>query len=183
MKKTKRTKSESAAFPCRLREIRKVRGYSVVSLAHEAGVAQDKILYIETKRGEGQPLTHIKLAKALGVSMDEYFGFPTLEPVSANEPELVASDPGVTVEQLAPMPGSAVTVKRIQVAAQKQSNLTRYLDPKRPIFFYLAQGEAKIWLFQKEHLLRPGDHLGLSLPGKVRLENLTTLPLVFLAVQ
>ena len=100
MKKAKRTKKSVPEFPCRLREIRKDQGESVVDLARETGVPASKIHYIELKRGEGAPSTHIKLAQALGVSLDEYFGFPTLEPISIKSPEIIKSDPEVPLELL-----------------------------------------------------------------------------------
>ena len=88
----------------------------MADLARDTGVPPSKIHYIELKRGEGQPSTHIKPARALEVSLDEYFGFPTLEPISAKEPEIIKSEPEVTVEQLPPIPRSELSVKRIRVA-------------------------------------------------------------------
>ena len=143
MKKAKRTKKAASEFPCRLREIRKDQGESVADLARDTGIPASKIHYIELKRGEGAPSTHIKLAQALGVSLDEYFGFPTLEPISTKEPEIIKSDPEVTVEQLPPIPRSELNVKRIRVAPHKAVDLTRYLDPRKPAFFYMDQAPAK----------------------------------------
>ncbi len=143
MKKAKRTKKTESEFPCRLREIRKDQGESVVDLARETGVPANKIHYIELKRGEGAPSTHIKLAQALGVSLDEYFSFPTLEPVSGKGPEVIKSDPEVTVEVLPPIPRSGLNVKRIRIAPHKTVDLTRYLDPRKPAFFTWIRRRAK----------------------------------------
>lgn len=183
MKKAKRTKKASSEFPCRLREIRKAQGKSVVGLAHETGVPTDKIHYIELKRGEGAPSTHIKLARVLEVSLDEYFGFPTLKPVSGKGPEIIKSDPEVTVEQLPPIPRSELNVKRIRVAPHKAVDLTRYLDPRKPAFLYMDQAQGKIWINREEHPLIVGNSLGLTLPAKVKIENITPVPLVLLVIQ
>lgn len=183
MRKTKRTKKASPEFPCRLREIRKAQGKSVVGLAHETGLPPDKIHYIELKRGEGAPSTHIKLARALEVSLDEYFGFPTLEPVSGKGPEVIKSDPAITVEELPPLSRSELNVKRIHLAPNKTFDLTRYLDPRKPAFFYLTQAQGKIWINREEHSLLVGSSLGLSIPAKVKIENITPVPLVLLVIQ
>ena len=158
-------------FPCRLREIRKAKKMTTVALARASGISQDKIIHIEIGKGEGKPSTHLKLAKALGVSLDEYFGFTTLEPTST-EPETILADSTVTVDQLAPLPGTEITIKRVILTKPREFNLTRYLNARKPVLFYLAQGEAKIWIHEKEHLLKSGENLSLSLPGKVRLQNL-----------
>ncbi len=170
-------------FPCRLREIRKSQGKSIVGLARVSGVSQDKIIHIEIGKGEGKPSTHLKLAKGLGVSLDEYFGFTALEPVS-KEPETILADSTVMVDQLAPLPGSEITIKRVILTKPREFNLTRYLHPKKPVLFYLVQGEAKLWIHQKENLLKAGENLSLSLPGKVRLQNLlSNQQLTLLVVQ
>ena len=179
MKKVKRTKKAKSEFSCRLREIRKDQGESAADLARETGVPASKIHYIELKRGEGAPSTHIKLAQALGVSLDEYFGFPTLEPISIKGPEIIKSDPEVTVEQLPPIPRSELSVKRIRVAPHKTVDLTRYLDPRKPAFFYMDQAQGKIWVNQEEHPLIVGNSLGLTLPTKIKVENITPCRLFF----
>lgn len=183
MKKTRRTGKVLAGFTCRLREIRKAQGKSVVGLAHETGIPADKIHYIELKRGEGAPSTHIRLARALDVSLDEYFGFPSLEPVSGKGPEVIKSDPAVTVEQLPPLARSELNVKRVLLAPNKTVDLTRYLDPRKPAFFYLDQAQGKIWINREEHPLIVGSSLGLSVPAKVKIENITPVPLVLLVIQ
>ncbi len=170
-------------FPCQLREFRKAQGKSTADLAREAGVRQDQILYIELKRGEGAPSTHIKLARALEVSLDEYFGFPTLEPVSVKGPEVIKSDPAVTIEELPPLRRSELRVKRIHVAPNKTFDLTRYLNPRKPAFFYVNQAQGKLWINREEHPLLVGNSLGLSFPAKVKIENITPVSLVLLVIQ
>lgn len=177
------TRKKKLEFPCRLRELRKSQGKSVVGLAHDAGVKMDKIIYIERGVGEGQLSTHLKLAKALGVSLDEYLGFPSLRPVTGKKPEVILSDSNVTVEQLASVPGSAISVKRILLNPKKVSELTGYLDFKKFAFFYLAQGEAKIKIGGSEYLLKAGDHATALIPVKIRLENVSSLPLISLVIQ
>jgi len=169
-------------FPCRLREIRKTQGKSIVALARASGISQDKIIHIEIGKGEGKPSTHLKLAKALGISLDEYFGFTTLEP-KTQEPEVLTSDSTVTIEQLAPLPDSEISIKRVVLSKQRELHLTRYLNPKKAVFFYVVQGEAKLWIHQKEGFLKSGENLSLSLPGKVCLENPSNLPLTLLVIQ
>ncbi|MCM8776167.1 MAG: hypothetical protein NC930_07470 [Candidatus Omnitrophica bacterium] len=83
-------------------------------------------------RGKGTPSTRIKLAKVLGVSLDEYLGFATLEPDASGEPELIKSDVSITVEQLALVPGSELDVKRVQIIPHQECILTRYLDREAP---------------------------------------------------
>ncbi len=96
---------------------------------------------------------------------------------------MITLDSGMTVEQLAPLPDSEISIKRVILSGQKEFGLTRYLNPKKPVFFYMASGESKLWTHRKDSLLKSGESLGLSLPGKVRVENLSNLPLTLLVIQ
>lgn len=180
MKKAPRKKKVQI---CRLREIRDLRQKSIVALAHESGVDSLAIIHIEQGRGEGRPSAHLKLAEALGVSLDEYFGYGTFRPVTGEGDRVTHSGPSGAVEELRSLPRSPLSVKRIHLAPRKSLDLTRELDSAKPIFFYLVQGEGKVWRGKTWHALKPGEHFGVHLPGRVRLENTSSVPSTFLLIQ
>jgi hypothetical protein len=74
-------------------------------------------------------------------------------------------------------------VKRIHLAPLRSLDLTRELDSEKPVFFYLVQGEGRVLRGKTWHALKPGEHLGVHLPGRVRLENTSSVPSTFLLVQ
>lgn len=180
-KKKSRQKREAPPSKCRLREIRKMRGLSITQLAHESGVPANSIIYIELGRGEGLPSTNLKLAKTLEVSLDEYFG--VLKPYEAKEPEIILSKPHFTVEQISPLPGSELSLKRVHLMGRNQYELTLYLNPKKPVVFYLIQGDARLEINKEDYPMKAGDHLSLSRPGNIIIENLTNLTLTLLVTQ
>ena len=66
---------------------------------------------------------------------------------------------------------------------KKTNDLTRYLDPRKPAFLYMDQAQGKIWINREEYSLLVGSSLGFSFPAKVKLENITPVPLVLLVIQ
>jgi transcriptional regulator with XRE-family HTH domain len=94
-----------------------------VGLTHETGVDKYQIIHIEQGRGEGRVSTHLKLAQALGVSLDEYFGFGMFQPIPKERNRFVQSRSSATVETLAPLPGSPLSIKRIHLAPWCSPNI------------------------------------------------------------
>jgi len=64
--------------PRRLKEIRRLKGYSLTGLERESGVSADTISKIELGRREPHPGTVKKIAEALGVEVRELFEEPVL---------------------------------------------------------------------------------------------------------
>ena len=135
----------------------------MVDLAHDAGVPLEKIGRIERGDGEGKPSTHLRLAEALGVSLDEYFGRGLAE-ASKKEPERITSDSSATVEQLASLPGVEMSIKRIHLLPHKSLLTAKYLIPKRPVFFYALQGDLTLQAEKEADVSKPSEYLGFSRP-------------------
>jgi len=179
----RRPKQKMEHVPSRLREIRKAQGKSVVGLAHDAGLHPEHLRSIESGRVTGHVSIHMRLAKALGVSLDEYFGFGAVDLLTGGG-EILKSDPHLTVEKLASPQDAGLRVHRIQIGPHKTSDLTHYLAPEKPSLFYLAQGaEANVRVFEKAYSIAWGEHFWLPRPAKLRIENPGTLPLIFLLIQ
>jgi putative transcriptional regulator len=66
-----------------LKEFRRQKGWSQKDLADEAGVGQDTISGIESRRHEPRPSTLRKLAEALGVQVADFFREPALPKAEA----------------------------------------------------------------------------------------------------
>lgn len=129
---------------------------------------------------EGIASNHLKLIKAVGVSADEYFGLISPEAIAEEKPDIVDSRKGFTVELF---PTAQGNVKRIQVSPGESIPLKRYLDPQKPVFFYVGQGEIK---FQRNtEIYEQGPGAGLSFPraSNITIKNISSLGGILLAVQ
>ncbi len=74
-KKKKKTLNEQIdSFGTLLANIRKKAGYSQYTLADETGISQRMIAYYETQGGRPPADVLLKLADALGVTIDELLG-------------------------------------------------------------------------------------------------------------
>lgn len=164
---------------CRLKELREAQGISIVHLAKEADVHRHSIARIENGSQEGNLSTHLKLIEVLGVSADEYFGFISSKPVD-EKPEILDSRKGFSVELL---PSAAGNIKRIQIPVGESASLKSYLDPQKPVFFYVAQGQIKIQ--RNKEILEPSAGAALSFPraNGISIKNLSNLSGTLLAFQ
>jgi len=179
-KQTRRRKRPENLPLCRLEQIRQAQRKSVVQLSEESGVHRNQIFRIEDGRQEGSTSIHLKLIRALDVSADEYFGLISAKPVSGNKPEMVESKKGYTVELFPALEGHA---KRIQLASSETLTLKGYLDPLKPVFFYVAQGEIKFQSGKETYEERTGAALSFPRPGKITVKNVSSLGASLLAFQ
>ena len=175
----KRKKKAESSPCCRLEQIRATQGISIVQLAQDAGVHRHSIAKIENGALIGNLSTHFKLMETLGVSPDEYFGFISAQPVK-DKPEILDSRKGFTVELL---PSIAGKIKRIQIPPGETASLKSYLDPEKPVFFYVVQGEIKFE--RKNEVYEQGVGAALSFPRAISLsiKNTSSLGGVLLAIQ
>jgi len=66
----------------RLKELRRLKGWSQLDLADNAGVSKGTVAWVETRKHEPQPRTMRKIAAALGVEVADLYpesGFPKAE--------------------------------------------------------------------------------------------------------
>ena len=175
----RRRRSENLPL-CRLQQIREAQRKSVVQLSEESGVHRNLIFRIEDGRVEGSTSNHLKLIKALGVSADEYFGFISPKSVSEDKPEIVESKKGYTVELFPTLEGNA---KRIQQSSGETISLKRYLDPQKPVFFYVAQGEIKFQRNQELYQEGPGAALSFPRASNITIKNISSLGGILLSFQ
>ncbi len=168
-KKPRKYRKKADARPlCRLKEIREAQGLSIVHLAEESSVHRHSIARIENGSQEGNLSTHLKLVAALGVSADEYFGFISSKP-NEEKAEILDSRKGLTVEHL---PSIAGSVKRIQIPSGGAVSLKSYLDPQKPVFFYVAQGQIKIQRNKEICEQNTGDALSFPRANNLSIKNL-----------
>jgi transcriptional regulator with XRE-family HTH domain len=73
-KKKKTTNEQLESFGMLLANIRKKAGYSQYTLADETGISQRMIAYYESQGGRPPADVLLKLADALGVTIDELLG-------------------------------------------------------------------------------------------------------------
>lgn len=178
--KPRKFRKKATALPmCRLKQLRETQGISIVHLAEEAGVHRHSVARIENGSQEGNLSTHLKLIHALGVSADEYFGFISSKPVE-DKPEILDSRKGFSVEHL---PSTAGSVKRIQLPAGDAASLNKYLDPTKPVFFYLAQGQIKMQRNKEIWELATATALSFPRATNLSVKSLSNLAGVLLAVQ
>lgn len=76
MPATKRPTAAGSGFGARLIALRKIRGLSQYDLADALGVKQPTVSYYETQDGTPQADALSKMAKVLGVTVDELMGAP-----------------------------------------------------------------------------------------------------------
>ena len=148
--------------------------------AEDYGVHRNLIGRIEDGEQEGSTSNHLKLIKTLGVSADEYFGFISSKPLAEDKPEVLDSRKGFTVELFPTLEGTA---KRIQIGPGESLHLKPYLDPLRPVFFYVVQGEIKVQ--RKNETYAQGAGAALSFPRATGLsiKNISSLGGILLAIQ
>ena len=181
MKKQRKQRKRPEDLPlCRLEQIREAQRKSIVQLSEESGVHRNLIARIEDGAQEGSTSNHLKLIKALGVSADEYFGFISAKSVSEDTPEIVDSRKGFTVELFPTVAGNA---KRIQLSSGETIPLKRYLDPQKPVFFYVAQGEIKFQRNQEIYEQGPGAALSFPRASNITVKNISSLGGILLAFQ
>ncbi len=178
-KRGKRRRPENLPL-CRLQAIREAQRKSIVQLSEESGVHRNLIARIEDGAQEGSTFNHLKLIRALGISADEYFGFISPKSVSEDKPEIVDSRKGFTVELFPTVQGSA---KRIQISSGETLPLNRYLDPQKPVFFYVAQGEIKFQRNQEIYEQGPGAALSFPRASNITVKNISSLGGILLAFQ
>jgi len=180
-KKEQKRRKKSEDLPlCRLEQIREAQGKSVVQLSEDSGVHRNLIARIEGGLQEGSASNHLKLIKALGVSADEYFGFISSKTVSEDTPEILDSRKGFTVELFPTVAGNA---KRIQISSGETVQLKRYLDPQKPVFFYVAQGEIKFQRNTEIYEQGPGAALSFPRANNLAIKNISSLGGILLAFQ
>ena len=89
MPRTDRTRPIGTGFGYRLAALRRARGFSQCDLAKALGVKQPTVSYYESQSGHPQADVLTKLAKVLGVTVDELLGTP------GNRLELPTERPGM----------------------------------------------------------------------------------------
>ncbi len=179
-KEQKRRKKPESLPLCRLKEIREAQSKSIAQLSDESGVHRNLIARIERGIQEGSTTNHLKLIRSLGVSADEYFGWISSKPLSEDKPEILDARSGLTVELLPTFAGS---VKRIQIASGKSLELKRYLDPQKPVFFYVVQGDIKIQRNKETYDERAGDAISFPRAGNLSIKNTSSLSGIVLVMQ
>ena len=175
----KRKKKGESDPRCRLEQIRKGQGISIVQLAQDAGVHRLTIAQIENGVLHGNLSTHFKLMEALGVSPDEYFGFMSAETVK-DKPEILDSRKGFTVELL---PSIAGEIKRIQIPPGDAASLKSYLNPEKPVTLYVAAGEIRIQRNKETYEQSMGSTLSFPRANNLSIKNLSNLSGALLAFQ
>ncbi len=179
-KKLRKYRKKAESLPlCRLKELRDAQGISIVHLSEESGVHRHSIARIENGSQEGNLATHLKLLAALGVSADEYFGFISSKTVE-DKPEILDSRKGFIVELL---PSTAGNVKRIQIPSGEATSLKSYLDPQKPVFFYVVQGQIKIQRNKEICEQTTGAALSFPRANNLSIKNLSNLSGILLAFQ
>ena len=165
---------------CRLEQIRMVQDFTIAQLSEGSGVHRNLIGRIEDGEQEGSTSNHLKLIKTLGVSADEYFGLVSSKALFEDKPEILDSRKGYTVEVFPTVEGR---VRRIQIAPGESLHLKLYLDPLRPVFFYVVQGEIKVQ--RKNETYTQGAGAALSFPRAtgLSLKNISSLGGILLAIQ
>jgi transcriptional regulator with XRE-family HTH domain len=117
-KKTRTTKSESTGD--RIRELRKLRGFTQTELGKLIGVSQRVITYYENEGGSLSPELLAKIAEALRVSADQLLGRKK-ERVGSHAPESLRLWRRLKrVEELPPQDKKAV-LKMIDAMAERAS--------------------------------------------------------------
>ncbi len=180
-KKQQRRRKRSESLPlCRLQQIRGAQKKNIAELSKDSGVHRNLIARIERGDQEGSTSNHLKLIKALGISADEYFGFIASKPVAEDKPEILDSRKGFTVELFPTLEGTA---KRIQIGPGESLNLKPYLDPQKPVFIYVVQGEIKVQ--RKNEIYEQGAGAAFSFPRakNLSIKNTSSLGGVLLAFQ
>ena len=180
-KKPQRRRKRPESLPlCCLKEIREAQRKSIVQLSEDSSVHRNLIARIEDGLQEGSASNHLKLIKALGISADEYFGFISSKPVSKDKPEILDSRKGFTVELFPTLEGTA---KRIQITPGEGLPLKPYLDPQKPVFFYVVQGEIKFQRKNETYEQGPGAALSFPRASNLSLKNISSLGGILLAFQ
>ena len=179
-KQRKRRKRPEDLPLCRLQDIREAQRKSIVQLSAESGVHRNLIARIEDGAQEGGTSNHLKLIRSLGVSADEYFSFISSKAVSEDKPEVLDSRKGFTVELFPTLEGTA---KRIQIAPGEALALKPYLDPQKPVFFYVVQGEIKFQRKNETYEQGPGAALSFPRASNLSLKNTSSLGGILLAFQ
>ncbi len=179
-KQQKRRKRPESLPLCHLQHIREVQQKSIAELSVDSGVHRNLIARIELGKQEGSASNHLKLIKALGVSADEYFGFISSKVVAEDRPEILDSRKGFTVEFFPTLEGTA---KRIQIGPGESLGLKRYLDPLKPVLFYVVQGEIRVQ--RKDEIYAQGAGGVLSFPRaqSLSIKNTSSLGGILLAIQ
>ena len=174
----RRSKTESLPL-CRLKEIRAVQNISIAELSEKTLIHRNIIARIEKGLQIGILPIHLKLIASLGVSADEYFGLISSKPIS-EQPEMLDSRKGLTVELLPAMAGKAM---RIQIAQGEAASLKSYLDPEKPVFFYVVQGDLRIQRNKESFEYNAGASLSFPRASNLAIKNSSSLGGVLLAFQ
>lgn len=177
-KQKRRRKTESLPL-CRLREIRAVQNRSIAELSQSIGIHRNIIARIEKGLQIGILPIHLRLISALGVSADEYFGLISSKPLS-DEPEILDSRKGFTVELLPAMSGK---VFRIQIAQGESASLRAYLDSEKPVFLYVTQGTVLVQRNKESFEQNAGASLSFPRASGLAIKNASSLGGVLLAFQ
>jgi len=181
LKKKRKSRKRPENLPlCRLEGIREVQKKSMAQLAEESGVHRNLIANIEMGAQEGIASNHLKLIKTLGVSADEYFGLISSKAAPEDSPDIVDSKKGSTVELF---PTAVGSVKRIQLSTNESIPLKRYLDPQKPVFFYVVQGQIRFQRNQEIYEYGPGSGLSFPRASNFALKNISNLGGIILAFQ
>lgn len=180
-KKERKSRKRPENLPlCRLQEIREVQKKSITRLAEESGVHRNLIANIEMGAQEGITSNHLKLIKTLGVSADEYFGLISPKSTPEDTPDIVDSRKGFTVELF---PTTAGSLKRIQLEKGETAPLKRYLDPQKPVFFYVSQGPIRFQRNAESYEQGPNSGLGFPRASNITLKNISSVGGILLAFQ
>ena len=129
---------------------------------------------------EGSTSNHLKLIKTLGVSADEYFGLVSSKALFEDKPEILDSRKGFTVELFPTLEG---TTKRIQIGPGESLHLKPYLDPLKPVFFYLVQGEIKFQRKNEVYEQSAGAALSFPRATNLSIKNTSSLGGILLVIQ
>ncbi len=181
-KMKRRLRRKKAGIECGLREIRHAQDMTMMELSKKSGVPLFKIGYIERRMGEGDTSVHLKLAKALGVSLDEYFGLHPEEPLIHKEPVRVESRSGLIVEEL-PYGSSSERRKVMRIKLSPKKTLLPILCLKTPTLIYIPEGKASLLVEGKPHILKRGEFLGLSQANQLQITNVEKRPLHALVIE
>ena len=170
----------------RLRALRQDSGISIRTLATRTDFSPSFISQVEKGQASPSIASLERLARALGVSLVEFFAVkeesPTIVTRADRAPELRSTWSRAQIQALGPGGGRArlepllVTLEPGGLSGKHPSNAAS------DTFAFIVEGEVTITVGESQHTLRRGDAITLTVDMPHRWENTGLLPAQILVV-
>jgi transcriptional regulator with XRE-family HTH domain len=172
----------------KIREFRKRSDWTLAELAKHSGVALSSLSRIETEKMTGTLESHVKIARALGVRLQELYeeldlqGPPFEVRSSSSHPEKIIQGKGVTFAILTKGGFRKKMLPTLLSLQPGKSTREEAVPAGTERFLYLLKGRLEATIGRQKVRLNGGDSLYLHASAPHELRNSTTTTALALSI-